>query len=181
MDWDSHRYLEAFFAVPMMGAVLQTVNVRLSPEQILYTLNHARADVLLVNAEFVPMLAIIKDQLETVKRFILISDDGATLGSFGIPTPASTRPCWPRRRRTTTSRFRREHPRHHLLHHRHHRAAEGRVFQPPAAGAAHPGGGDGPRQRGRAGRVHRDDVYMPITPMFHVHAWGMPTWRPCSA
>jgi fatty-acyl-CoA synthase len=85
MDWDSHRYLEAFFAVPMMGAVLQTVNVRLSPEQILYTLNHARADVLLVNAEFVPMLAIIKDQLETVKRFILISDDGATLGSFGIP------------------------------------------------------------------------------------------------
>ena len=47
MDWDSHRYLEAFFAVPMMGAVLQTVNVRLSPEQILYTLNYARADVLL--------------------------------------------------------------------------------------------------------------------------------------
>ena len=85
MDWDSHRYLEAFFAVPMMGAVLQTVNVRLSPEQILYTLNHARADVLLVNAEFVPLLAIIKDQLETVKRFVLISDDGATLGSFGIP------------------------------------------------------------------------------------------------
>src|SRR4051794_30783842 len=37
MDWDSHRYLECFFAVPMMGAVLHTVNVRLSPEQILYT------------------------------------------------------------------------------------------------------------------------------------------------
>ncbi|MCK6388508.1 MAG: AMP-binding protein, partial [Zoogloea sp.] len=84
MDWDSHRYLEAFFAVPMMGAVLQTVNVRLSPEQILYTLNHARADVLLVNAEFIPMLAIIKDELETVKRFVLISDDGATMGSFEI-------------------------------------------------------------------------------------------------
>src|SRR5690606_21551197 len=41
MDWDTHRYLEAFFAVPMMGAVLHTVNVRLSPEQILYTINHA--------------------------------------------------------------------------------------------------------------------------------------------
>ena len=37
MDWDSHRYLECFFAVPMMGAVFHTVNVRLSPEQILYT------------------------------------------------------------------------------------------------------------------------------------------------
>ncbi len=37
MDWDSHRYLESYFAVPMMGAVLQTVNIRLSPEQIIYT------------------------------------------------------------------------------------------------------------------------------------------------
>ena len=38
MDWDTHRFLEAFFAVPMMGAILQTVNVRLSPEQIIYTI-----------------------------------------------------------------------------------------------------------------------------------------------
>src|SRR5215471_5702248 len=37
LDWDSHKFLEAFFAIPMMGAVLQTVNVRLSPEQITYT------------------------------------------------------------------------------------------------------------------------------------------------
>src|SRR5262249_42049434 len=57
MDWDSHRYLECYFAVPMMGAVLQTVNVRLSPEQILYTLNHARPTVVLVPAHFLPLLA----------------------------------------------------------------------------------------------------------------------------
>ncbi|MDR2613848.1 MAG: AMP-binding protein, partial [Candidatus Accumulibacter sp.] len=56
MDWDSHRYLEAFFAVPMMGAILQTVNVRLNATQILYTLNHAGADVLLINREFFPLL-----------------------------------------------------------------------------------------------------------------------------
>ena len=37
MDWDSHRYLECFFAVPMMGAVLHTINIRLSPEQLIYT------------------------------------------------------------------------------------------------------------------------------------------------
>ena len=75
MDWDSHRYLECFFAVPMMGAILQTVNVRLSPEQILYTLNHAKADVLLVNSEFLPILQQIAWQLETVKTFVLISDE----------------------------------------------------------------------------------------------------------
>ena len=51
MDWDSHRYLECFFAVPMMGAVLHTVNVRISPEQVLYTINHAEDDVILATIE----------------------------------------------------------------------------------------------------------------------------------
>src|SRR5499425_378914 len=63
MDWDSHRYLEAFFAVPMMGAVLHTVNVRISPEQVLYTINHAADDVILVNAEFLPLIEAIHDKI----------------------------------------------------------------------------------------------------------------------
>src|SRR5215470_16530391 len=60
MDWDTPRYLECFFAIPMMGAVLQTVNVRLSPEQIRYTIDHAGARVVLCNAEFAPVLAQIR-------------------------------------------------------------------------------------------------------------------------
>src|SRR5215207_4675196 len=64
MDWDSHRYLECYFAVPMMGAVLQTVNIRLSPEQILYTINHAEADILLVHTDFLPILEAIEDKIE---------------------------------------------------------------------------------------------------------------------
>src|SRR5262249_43976882 len=76
MDWDTHRYLECFFAVPMMGAVLHTINVRLSPDQILYTINHARDDVILVNAEFVPMLEQIWDRVDPGKRLVLL-DDGA--------------------------------------------------------------------------------------------------------
>ena len=63
MDWDSHRYLECFFAVPMMGAVLHTVNVRISPEQVLYTINHAKDDVVLVNAEFLPLLEGIRAKI----------------------------------------------------------------------------------------------------------------------
>jgi fatty-acyl-CoA synthase len=77
MDWDSHRYLEAFFAVPMMGAVLHTVNVRLSPEQVLYTINHAADDVILVNAEFLPMISAIHARIRPGVRLVLI-DDGAT-------------------------------------------------------------------------------------------------------
>src|SRR5260370_13230091 len=74
LDWDSNRFLEAYFAVPMMGAVLQTVNVRLPPEQIAYTINHAGSSVLLVNDEFVPTLEGIKNQLPKVKRLVVMSD-----------------------------------------------------------------------------------------------------------
>ncbi len=75
MDWDSHRYLECFFAIPMMGAILHTVNIRLSPEQILYTINHAEDDVILVNSDFLPILEGIKDKIETVKKLVLICVD----------------------------------------------------------------------------------------------------------
>src|SRR5258705_13396463 len=77
MDWDSHRYLEAYFAVPMMGATLMTVNVRLSNEQIAYTLNHSAARLVLVNAEFAPVLDAIRDKLTSAKTFVLLSDESA--------------------------------------------------------------------------------------------------------
>src|ERR1700757_405993 len=76
LDWDSNRFLEAYFAVPMMGAVLQTVNVRLPTEQIAYTINHAGSSVLLVNDEFVPTLEGIRHKLPKVKQLVLISDRG---------------------------------------------------------------------------------------------------------
>jgi fatty-acyl-CoA synthase len=77
LDWDSHRYLECFFAVPMIGAVLHTVNVRLTPEQVLFTINHAEDDVILVHRDFLPILEAIKGRVDTVRRFVLLSDDDA--------------------------------------------------------------------------------------------------------
>src|SRR6516162_3426646 len=74
MDWDSNRFLEAFFAVPMMGAILQTVNVRLSLEQITHTINHAGPSVLLVNDEFIELLQGIRPQLTTVRTFVVLTD-----------------------------------------------------------------------------------------------------------
>ena len=175
MDWDSHRYLEAFFAVPMMGGVLQTVNVRLSPEQILYTLNHAKADIVLVNAEFIPTLAIIKDQLETVKQFILISDDGATMSSFKVPyvgeyeallAAASGHydfPDFDENTRATTFYTTGTTGLPKGVYFSHRQLVLHTLGVATALGCAV-----------GQGRLHRDDVYMPITPMFHVHAWGMP-------
>ncbi|HAW24616.1 MAG TPA: long-chain fatty acid--CoA ligase, partial [Pseudomonas sp.] len=74
MDWDSHRYLECMFAIPMIGAVVHTINVRLSPEQILYTMNHAEDRVVLVNSEFAPLYHAIAGQLTTVDKTLLITD-----------------------------------------------------------------------------------------------------------
>ncbi len=175
MDWDSHRYLEAFFAVPMMGVVLQTVNVRLSPEQILYTLNHAKADVVVVNAEFVPMLAIIRDQLETVKKFILITDDGSRMESFKIPYAGEYEallaqasadydfPDFDENTRATTFYTTGTTGLPKGVYFSHRQLVLHTLGVATALAAS-------PEQ----GRLHRGDVYMPITPMFHVHAWGMP-------
>src|SRR5579859_8183836 len=74
MDWDSHRYLEAYFGIPMMGAVLQTVNVRLSPAQVAYTLNHAGAEILLVHHDFFPLIDAILPSLPKVKAVVAIMD-----------------------------------------------------------------------------------------------------------
>ena len=90
MDWDSHRYLESFFAVPMYGAVLQTVNIRLSAEQVAYTLNDAGASVVLVNAEFLPLLTQIRGELRAGHEGIACARLGAIVrrrwrtGSFGV-------------------------------------------------------------------------------------------------
>jgi fatty-acyl-CoA synthase len=97
MDWDSHRYLECFFAIPMLGCVLQTVNIRLSPEQILYTLNHAGADIILCNTELLPLLESLLPQLTTAKRYICIDDEGSLGRRIRIPARGGRpRPRFPR-------------------------------------------------------------------------------------
>lgn len=175
MDWDSHRYLECFFGVPMMGAVLQTVNVRLNPEQILYTLNHAGPKVVLVNAEFFSILEEIKDRLETVKVFVLIEDD-----KTGTATPpvafaseyeamiASASPDYAfqdfdENTRATTFYTTGTTGLPKGVHFTHRQLVLHTMVVLAAFGttASH-------------GRLHAADVYMPITPMFHVHAWGLP-------
>ena len=77
MDWDSHRYLESYYAIPMMGATLFTVNVRLAQQQIAYTLNHSDAEIVLVHADFVPMLEGIKRELTGVRDVVVLADGQA--------------------------------------------------------------------------------------------------------
>ncbi|MGP5435076.1 long-chain-fatty-acid--CoA ligase [Psychrobacter alimentarius] len=74
MDWDSHRYLEAYFAVPMSGMILQTVNVRLAEDKVLYTINHAKPKALLLNAEFEPMAKNYRHDAPSIEKIVWLDD-----------------------------------------------------------------------------------------------------------
>ncbi len=174
LDYDSHRYLECFFAVPMIGAVLHTVNVRLTPEQILFTINHAEDDVILVHKDFLPILEAIKGRIETVRRFVLLTDDAAPAGgaiSFAGEYEALLTvvpghfdfPDFDENTRATTFYTTGTTGVPKGVYFSHRQLVLHTLTAMAALGT--------PR---RQGRFHREDVYMPLTPMFHVHAWGVP-------
>lgn len=171
MDYDLHRYLECYFAVPMLGAILHTVNVRLSSEQLLYTINHAEDDVLLINADFLPMLAAIKDNLTTVKKIVLLSDSN---------DPANGQD-------TEYERMLQEQPEEYAFPDFDENSiattfyTTGTTGLPKGVYFSHRqlvlhtyGVLAGLCAYDSQARISSADVYMPITPMFHVHAWGMP-------
>ncbi|MDR6226540.1 fatty-acyl-CoA synthase [Desmospora profundinema] len=74
LAWNHHRHLEAYFAVPSMGAVLHTINIRLSPEHLIYVINHAGDKILLVDEDLLPLVEAIRDRLTTVEAFIIMTD-----------------------------------------------------------------------------------------------------------
>jgi fatty-acyl-CoA synthase len=85
--WNTQEHLEAYLAVPSMGAVLHTLNLRLFPEQLTYVVNHAEDRVILVDATLIPLLARVASELKTVEQFVVIgpaarnSGDASALGA----------------------------------------------------------------------------------------------------
>jgi fatty-acyl-CoA synthase len=74
--WNSHRHLELYFAVPGMGCVLHTLNLRLPHDQLAYIINHADDQVIFVDASLVPILEQIRGELPRVQRFVILDDAG---------------------------------------------------------------------------------------------------------
>jgi fatty-acyl-CoA synthase len=174
LDFDSHRYLESFFAVPMTGNVIHTINWRLSPEQILYTINHAEDAIIIVNAEFVPLLNSLVDKITTVKKIIIATDGGAmpeskleVVGEYedllakasdqydfedfdedAVATTFYT---------TGTT----GNPKGVYFTHR-------QLVLHTMTAVLTMSAIDG------TCRLNNSDIYMPLTPFFHVHAWGFP-------
>ncbi|UVL80282.1 fatty acid--CoA ligase [Pseudomonas putida] len=173
LDWDSHRSLECFFAVPMIGAVLHTVNIRLSPEQVAYTMNHAGDDLVLVHDDFVPLLEQLHGQLGTVKGYLQLTDGEAAATSLPVlgeyealldaASPEAEFEDFDEQSVATLfyTTGTTGNPKGVYFSHRQlvlHTLNQLGTF------AAYDG----------QPLLRSSDVYMPITPMFHVHAWGVP-------
>ena len=158
----------------MMGAILHTVNIRLSPDQILYTMNHAEDDVVLVHEDFLPILEGIAGQLTTVKKYMLLKE-GAEKPATSLPIAAEYEEMLAQASDSFNfPEFDED--------------TQAQPFTRPVQPAIPKGSTTAtanwcctpwePRSPSRVytapGRFQSADVYMPITPMFHVHAWGFP-------
>ncbi len=179
LDWDSHRYLENYFAVPMIGAILHTVNIRLSPDQMLYTINHAEDKIMIVHKDFMPLVKAIAPNFETVKHIIYISDGDdnyepelETYGEyeklisnekedFDFPDFDENTIATLFYTTGTTGNPKGVFFTHRqIVLHTISVMSSLSAFTDPV-------------------NFSYKDVYMPLTPMFHVHAWGIPyiaTW-----
>jgi len=174
LDWDTHRYHECYFAIPMMGAVLQTLNPSLPAEALAYTLNDTGAAIVLLNTDFLPLFEKLGSHLKAVRKYILLHD-GLACPPTTLPveseyeellnagSPFFQFPDFDENTRATTFHTTGTTGRPKGVYFSHRQILLHVMSTLVEYGTA-------PIQ----GRFHRDDVYMPLTPMFHVHAWGCP-------
>lgn len=166
--WNHYRHLEAYFAVPTMGAVLHTINIRLFVEDLVYIINHAADKVILVDPDLVPILEPLVPRLESVEHYIVMTDDRSfttTLpsahnyddllsGASDTYTPAKldeNDPAGLCYTSATTGR-----PKGVIYSHR------GIVLHSMTEAQTDTMG------------IRERDVVLPIVPMFHANCWGVP-------
>jgi fatty-acyl-CoA synthase len=168
--WNNAEHLAAYLAIPSMGAVLHTLNIRLFPEQISYVANEAEDAVVLVDASLTKLLAPVLPTLETVHTVILVGDgdtgpleeSGKTVLRYADAIGAeSTEFDWPRIDETSAAAMcytsgTTGNPKGVVYSHR-------SSFLHSMAACTTNGIG-----------VGSSDVVLPVVPMFHANAWGLP-------
>ena len=173
--WNHDRHLEAYFAAALMGASYHTLNIRLGGDQLAYIVNHARDKVLICDAELAPSIGPVLGDLGTVEHLLVLDGDdgerpvlgfGAEHGYEDLVERSAPMTDWPELDERQTA---------------------GICYT-----SATTGNPKGVAYSHRALYLHslmvglvdtaaisERDVLLPIVPMFHVNAWGMPfaaTW-----
>jgi len=170
-QWNNQEHLEAYLAIPAMGAVVHTLNLRLPADQVTWIANHAEDDVVIVDGSLVPLLARALPEMKTVRHVVVVGEaDTSPLHGAG----------------------KRVHSYHELL------AAEPEEFDWPAdvdersaAAMCYTSGTTGNPKgvayshrsaylhsmcacTGEVGALTPTDRILPVVPMFHANAWGLP-------
>jgi fatty-acyl-CoA synthase len=165
---NNHRHMELYFGVPCMGAVLHTLNIRLSAENLVYIINHAEDRILFIDEDVYFLIEPFKDQLKTIEKYVIMSQSGVmpttTLSpvvlyddlikdfpeSYDFPVDRDeNEPCLICYTSATTG-----DPKGVVYSHR------GLVIHSFATGVAL--------------GVQEKDCALHIVPMFHANAWGAP-------
>ncbi|MFZ5697204.1 MAG: 3-(methylthio)propionyl-CoA ligase [Pseudomonadota bacterium] len=169
LAWNTYRHLELYFGVSGMGAVLHTVNPRLFPEQVSWIVNHAADRFLFVDLTFLPLVESIAAQLQSVEKIVVMTDR-ASMPKVNLPnaicyeeliTAESADYLWPEFDEQTPAALcytsgTTGNPKGVMFT---HRSTVLHAFGGAARDALN---------------IGCDTVILPVVPMFHVNAWGMP-------
>jgi 3-(methylthio)propionyl---CoA ligase len=170
LAWNGYRHLELYFGVSGSGRVLHTINPRLHPDQVVWIANHAEDQVLCFDMSFLPIVQAVHARCTTIKQFVAMCDADKLPADSGIPNLISyeawigkqpTSYTWPQFDENSASSM---------------CYTSGTTGNPKAALYSH-----------RSTTLHayaaalpdvmslsaRDSV-LPVVPMFHVNAWGIP-------
>ena len=169
LAWNGYRHFELYFAVSGMGSICHTINPRLFPEQITYIINHANDKVIFCDLTFVPVLESLAEQLVDVHAIVIMTD------MEHMPeTQLSNINCYEELMDSTTDEF--EWPEIDELQASSLCYSSGTTGSPKGVLYSHRStilhsfavcSADGLAISGR-------DTVLPVVPMFHVNAWGMP-------
>jgi fatty-acyl-CoA synthase len=166
--WNTYRHLEIYFAAPCSGRVLHTLNIRLFPDQVVYIANHAEDDVVFVDASLVPALEKLAPQFKTVRHYVVMAD--GDMPSTSLPNAVSyeellaSAPAdydWPRLDENSACAM---------------CYTSGTTGNPKGAVYSHRGMFLHSMMMGMvdAAGISERDTVMPVVPMFHANAWGLP-------
>jgi 3-(methylthio)propionyl---CoA ligase len=168
--WNGYRHMELYYAVSGSGAVLHTVNPRLHPDQMAYIIAHAENKVLFFDLTFLPLAEIVAARCDSIRHFVLMSDRAHMPAQTGIPNllcyedlvdEADDTYAWPQFDEHSACALcytsgTTGNPKGALYSHR------STVLH--AYASAMP----------NALNISAMDTVLPVVPMFHVNAWGLP-------
>jgi acyl-CoA synthetase (AMP-forming)/AMP-acid ligase II len=170
LAWNGYRHMELYYAVSGSGLVLHTLNPRLHPDQLVWIADHAEDQVLFFDLSFVPLVEAVAHRVKTIKHFVVMTDRAHMPASSKIPNllcyedlleAQSDQFTWPEFDENTASSLcytsgTTGNPKGVLYSHR------STLLHTYAAAL--------PDSLNCSGR----DVILPVVPMFHVNAWGLP-------